>query len=56
LNYVKKLSKKTSLKMGLNVDLFGVDFQDRGKSISIGLSEPPTIGFSDWRKRWDAKE
>ena len=55
-NYVKKLNKKTSLKMGLNVDLFGVGYQDRGKSIDITLTDPITVDFGDWRKRWDAKE
>ena len=55
-NYVKKLSKKTSLKMGLNIDLLDVDYQDRGKSINIDLSNPGEVTFGEWRKRWEAKD
>ena len=55
-NYVKKLSKKTSLKAGLNADLFVVDYQDRGKSINIDLTDPSNVTFSDWRKRWNAQD
>ena len=55
-NYVKKLNKKTSLKVGLNIDLLDVDYQDRGKTINIDLGNPETVSFSDWRKRWNAQE
>ena len=55
-NYVKKLNKKTSLKMGLNADLLGVDYQDKGKVIVLNLGDPSAVTFGEWRKRWDAKE
>ena len=56
LNYVKKINKKTSLKVGLNADLLAVDYQDKGKIINIDLTNPGTVTFSEWRNRWNAQE
>ncbi len=56
LNYVHKLSKRTSLKVGLNFDLLDVDYQDRGKTVNIELSIPQTVTFGEWRNRWNAQE
>ncbi len=55
-NYSKKLSKKTSLKLGLNADILQVNYQDEGKQVIIDVSNPDTVRFGEWQKRWDAKD
>ena len=53
-NYNKKLSKKGSLKLGVNLDVFAFDFDDMGRSVFLSPQDSLSIG--DWRQRWLAKE
>jgi len=54
-NYVRKLSRKGSLKMGLNADLLSMNYQDEGRSINPAINGD-TLSIDPWRKRWDASE
>ena len=50
----KKLSPKSSLKFGVNSDLFHFTYVDSAKTVLGNLDSTSTIG--NWQVRWDANE
>lgn len=55
-NYVRKLSKKGSLKVGLNADIIQGDYQDIGKIVNVPQTEEDELSFSPWQQRWLSRE
>ncbi len=55
LNYNKKLNNKTTMKLGVNIDLMDSYYMD-----SVRVVQPATdstaISFSDWTTRWNSRD
>jgi len=56
LSLNKKLSRKTTLKAGLNTDYWLFNYQDSVKVILVPAEYPDSSAYiSDWRLRWDTR-
>lgn len=55
-NYNKKLSKKGSVKVGLNADIIHVNYDDQARVVQLPETINDTLSFDPWRKRWLADE
>lgn len=55
-NYVRKLSKKGSFKVGLNTDLMQGDYNDIGKIVNTPETANDTLSFSPWHVRWNTRD
>ncbi len=54
--YVKKLSKKGSLKTGVNVDFLQMNYRDQARAIRPIINEGDSLFIASWRKRWETNE
>jgi len=55
-NYIKKLSNKGSLKVGLNADILQGDYRDIGRTVNLPQTESDTLSFSLWQQRWSSRD
>ena len=52
----KKLSRQTSLKAGINVDLFDMNFFDRGRTIVPAENPDEPASLLPWIERWNSAD
>lgn len=50
----RKINKKTSVKFGLNADLYTFNFIDSVRNVTGGVDGTPMVS-DDWRVRWDTQ-
>lgn len=53
LNYVRKINQKASLKTGINVDVYDMNFLDSARATIVVDS---MVNLGQWTKRWDSKD
>ena len=54
-HFNKKLNKKTTLKIGVNVDVFDLNYIDSARTVLTQL-DTSIVTFGDWNVRWDSKD
>jgi len=54
INLNKKVNRKLSFKLGLNVDILDLQYHDSARIYSEGFSYPDNIVLDNWEERWDA--
>jgi hypothetical protein len=53
LNYVRKINQKASLKAGVNIDLYDLNFIDSARATMV---VDTSVTLDQWAKRWDSKD
>jgi hypothetical protein len=54
LHYNKKINKKLTMKLGVNVDVFDLAYTD--SVVTVTYNPDSTLTFSDWTTRWNADD
>lgn len=55
-NFVKKLNRKTSVKAGLNIDVYQLSYIDSVRVVNPIINEGDSVSFDPWKVRWNAQD
>ncbi len=52
----KKINKKSSLKYGINLDVFDLNYLDSVRMVNGNIDNPNQYNLEPWRKRWNSSD
>ncbi len=56
LNYVKKINSQSTIKAGINADLFHLKYLDSVRIVRPASTTGGDVSFDPWRTRWNAND